>query len=56
MVQGRFIHSLRSSKRRACRRCSPPYRYRPVDVRPLVICLLIAVAVLMGIALLVLIA
>ncbi|QNI42225.1 hypothetical protein SynA1528_01192 [Synechococcus sp. A15-28] len=54
MVQGRFIHSLRSSKRRACRRCSPPYR--PVDVRPLVICLLIAVAVLMGIALLVLIA
>ena len=55
MVQGRFIHSLRSSKRRACRRCSPS-PYRPVYVRPLVICLLIAVAVLMGIALLVLIA
>ena len=53
MVRGRFIHTVRSSKRRACRRCSPPYR--PVDVRPLVICLLIAVAVLMGIALLALI-
>jgi len=53
MFRGLSLHSVRSSKRRACRRCSPPYR--PVDVRPLVICLLIAVAVLMGIALLALI-
>ncbi len=53
MVRGRFIHTVRSSKRRACRRCAPAYR--PMDVRPLVIKLLIAVAVLMGIALLALI-
>ena len=53
MFKGLSLHSVRSSKRLACRRCSPPYR--PVNVRPLVICLLIAVAVLMGIALLALI-
>ena len=41
------------SKRRSCRRCAP--FYRPVDVRPVVIKVLIALAVLMGIALLALI-
>ena len=41
------------SKRRSCRRCAPVYW--PVDVRPVVIKVLIALAVLMGIALLALI-
>ena len=41
------------SKRRSCRRCEPIYRY--VDVRPVLIEVLIAPAMLMWIALLALI-